>query len=375
MARALESDGHEVVFATSESYGKTVEKHGFNHVSVGLDYTQGSVEFEGADATPVEQLMFFDGPPVMYEDLSNYFASSQIDVVLADPTEFGSMVAAEAFGVPLGSVVPGRRNGFMPAFVPFDPEKRADSFLGKMIDSLETLRQSAGLSGDMLPGEAPYDRTFSLCMAPESFNGLPPAAQHHTSHPLRPEIHHSDSDDAWLDDLPTDLPVVAVSFGTLFGSPELYEDAITAILATDAHVVASTSFDIATEHDRLTTTSWVSMDRLMKRADVSVHHGGWGSTVAAIASGTPSVVVPIGADQFTNAQGIKNTGAGVVVGFGDVKRDLEAAVRAVVADKIYELNARRLQNEIESMPAAPDVIPLIQRLAEDGVVFNKPMDG
>jgi UDP:flavonoid glycosyltransferase YjiC (YdhE family) len=33
----------------------------------------------------------------------------------------------------------------------------------------------------------------------------------------------------------------------------------------------------------------------MDRSDVLVHHGGWGSTIAALATGTPAVVIPLGA--------------------------------------------------------------------------------
>ncbi|HZW99073.1 MAG TPA: nucleotide disphospho-sugar-binding domain-containing protein, partial [Trueperaceae bacterium] len=46
---------------------------------------------------------------------------------------------------------------------------------------------------------------------------------------------------------------------------------------------------------------WVNMPKLLERTSVLMHHGGWGSTIAALASGTPSVVVPLGSDQHVNA--------------------------------------------------------------------------
>ncbi len=251
-------------------------------VPVGIDYNQGSVEWDDSDTAPVEKIMFVDGPPVMLQDLMDLLSVDPVDVVLVDPTEAGSMVAAEARGVSWGAVVPGRRSGFVPGFVPFDPAERPGSFhfLGRQ--TYDTLREIAGLEPlELLLGEYGYDRTFSLCMAPESFNGWPLPAQHHTSHPLRPEVHKSDSDDEWLDELPDDLQLVALSFGTLFGSPELYTEATSAALETGAYVVVSTSYELDIEHDRLAKTSWVSMDRLMDRADLSVHHAGWGSTIAA----------------------------------------------------------------------------------------------
>ncbi|REK10980.1 MAG: glycosyltransferase [Actinobacteria bacterium] len=373
LARALVADGHEVVFATSDMYGETIREYGFDAIGVGIDYTQGSVEFEDGNAEPVEKIMFVDNPPRVLADLLDYLPDSGVDVLLSDPTENGGMVAAEASGISWGGVVPGRRGGFYPGFVPFEDSDRPDSDYFGAYQTMRSLRSAAGLEPrEYLFGEFPYDRTFSLCMAPESFNGWPLPAQHHTSHPLRPEVHRSDSDDQWLEGLPDDLPVVSISFGTLFGSPELYSDAAQAALETGARVVVSSSYEIDVEDDRLTKVKWVSMDRLLERSDVFVHHAGWGSTVAALATGTPSIVVPIGADQFANAQGFKNTGAGARVARDQVGSDLADALASVLKDDVYRLNAERVQAEIEAMPSARDVIPLIERLATDGVVLNKP---
>jgi UDP:flavonoid glycosyltransferase YjiC (YdhE family) len=223
---------------------------------------------------------------------------------------------------------------------------------------------------EYLSGELPYDRTFSLCMAPPSFNGWPLTVQHHTSHPLRPQIHASDSEDDWLHDLP-DEPLVAISLGTLWGTPALYETAARAALKSGARVVVATGLEVDVEHRRLTKVAWVSMDNLMARADVLVHHGGWGSTVAALASGTASVVIPMGADQFWNAQGIANTGAGVVAQKADAAETLQALIEESLGNPLYRLNAERLRSEIDAMPAPAEVVPLIERLAEDEVVFNK----
>lgn len=373
LAKALMDSGHEVLYATSESYGPTIRDHGYESIGVGIDYTQGSVEWEDSDATPVEEIMFIKGPPVVLADLREYLASESIDVVLVDPTESGSMVAADVSGVYWGAVVPGRRTGFMPGFVPFRPGERANSLYSTARRTYDEMRTSVGLEPvELLPGEYGYDRNFSLCMAPESINGWPLPAQHHTSHPLRPEVHSSDSVDSWIDELPDDAPIVAVSFGTLFGSTDLYTDAVRSILSSGVRVVVSTSYDLDVEDDRLVKTKWVSMDRLLSRADLFVHHAGWGSTIAALATGTPSVAVPIGADQFVNSQSIKNTGAGLIVPRGDVLDSLGTTVDEVLGDQLYALNAQRIKAEIDAMPSAHECVPLVEELAAKGFVFNKP---
>jgi UDP:flavonoid glycosyltransferase YjiC (YdhE family) len=42
------------------------------------------------------------------------------------------------------------------------------------------------------------------------------------------------------------------------------------------------------------------------------------------------------------------------------------AIRTVLEDPVYRLNAERLRREIESMPTAAEVVPIIERLAMDG---------
>ncbi len=85
------------------------------------------------------------------------------------------------------------------------------------------------------------------------------------------------------------------------------------------------------------------------------------------------MAVPIGADQFGNAQAIKNVGAGVSIQRTQVSQDMAEAIRTVFADDIYRLNAGRIKAEIDDMPSADDCVPLVEQLAEKGVVFNKPM--
>ena len=203
-------------------------------------------------------------------------------------------------------------------------------------------------------------------MVPKSLAGWPLEWRSHTAHELRPEIHTSDSDDGWLAGIANDAPVVAVSLGTLFGTSELYRRTVEAVLGTGATVIAATSFDLGIEHDRLITTSWVSMDRLMDRSDVLVHHGGWGSTVAALATGTAAVVIPLGADQFVNAARLDSIGAAISVDMEDIEDIVPRSIKAVVDDPMYRLNAARLAGEIQNMPPAEDVVPIIERLGEEG---------
>ena len=60
--------------------------------------------------------------------------------------------------------------------------------------------------------------------------------------------------------------------------------------------------------------TWVPHDDVARRADVIVCHGGFGSTLGALAHGTPLVVLPLFSnDQWANGEAVARAGAGITV--------------------------------------------------------------
>ena len=154
-------------------------------------------------------------------------------MVLVDTEDFGAQVAAERVGVPTGSVVNGVRAFSLLGRFPFDMSERDKAFDRGYHGILRRLREAAGVPDPgLLNHELPHDRTLSLCMAPPSLEAWPLEWVSHTAHPLRPEV-HSTGPEKWLDDLPRDRPIVAVTFGTLFGSSWLYQAAVRGALAEE----------------------------------------------------------------------------------------------------------------------------------------------
>ncbi len=374
LANALKDAGHSVVFCVSESYGSVISAHGLDHLAVGPDYTQTSAKGDVSEPREVQErllkAMLEDAPPVVLESFQKVFQKERPDVMLVDPIEIGGMVAAEMAGIPWGSVGSGVRVGWLPGRLPFDPDHRR-AFFEDVLATERSLRESVGLpEADLLLDEEPYDRTFFLTMEPPSLGAWPHDWRSHTSHPMRPEIHRTPApDEAWLEQLGEDQPILVITLGTLFGTADLYRRAVVAALEADAaglQVVAVTPFDLGVDDPRLTKTSWASMDRLLSMATAVVHHGGWGSTVAALATGTPAVVVPLAADQMYQASRIQSVGAGVMVSPDQLDIQLRQRIENVIDNPTYKANARRLQAEIEEMPPASDVVALIEQLAVHG---------
>lgn len=151
-------------------------------------------------------------------------------------------------------------------------------------------------------------------------------------------------------------PLVYLTLGTAFGTPELLTAAVRGLSALDAHIVVAAG---RVRPDRLgavphnvTVRDWVAQADLWPHVDVAVHHGGSGTTLGALAAGVPQLLLPQGADQFANAEAVAAAGAGLVLD------DLDA-----IADLTWKLlvgtghrdAARAVADEIARMPSPDEV--------------------
>ena len=102
---------------------------------------------------------------------------------------------------------------------------------------------------------------------------------------------------------------------------------------------------------------WLDQARVMSRAAAVVSHGGSGTTLQALATGVPQAFVPLFVDGPANAARVAELGAGIVAD------DLRAAVHALLSDPKYTVAARRIADDIATLPPADDAVGLLQRSA------------
>ncbi|MFC6081212.1 glycosyltransferase [Sphaerisporangium aureirubrum] len=156
-------------------------------------------------------------------------------------------------------------------------------------------------------------------------------------------------------------PLVYLTLGTVFGTPELFTTVLKGLVTLDAHVVVATGRvpveQLGDVPGNVTVRSWVSQAELLPLADLVVHHGGSGTTLGALAAGVPQLVLPQGADQFANAEALGAAGAGVSLPPGDVTPDAVADhARALLAPRGQHRDAARaIAEEIARMPSPDEV--------------------
>jgi MGT family glycosyltransferase len=102
---------------------------------------------------------------------------------------------------------------------------------------------------------------------------------------------------------------------------------------------------------------------LLKRAILTITHGGLNSVLESLAEGVPLVAIPINFDQFGVAARIRWTATGEFVKAAGLRVEkLERAVRKVFSEPHYRENARRMQNAIAQNGGAACAAGIIEEV-------------
>jgi UDP:flavonoid glycosyltransferase YjiC (YdhE family) len=175
----------------------------------------------------------------------------------------------------------------------------------------------------------------------------------------------------------TGRPLVWLTLGTVDSAFDAaagtWRAALEALAPLPVDVVASVGRGGPALHAPANTTvvDWVGLEEILGRAALVVCHGGSGTTLAALGAGLPVVVVPMLADQPTNAAMIERAGAGIAVrpaagegvqglGEADVPR-LRAAITEALADGKYAAAARAVADRLTARPSVPDRLAELRR--------------
>nr|WP_245821904.1 glycosyltransferase [Lentzea waywayandensis] len=164
-------------------------------------------------------------------------------------------------------------------------------------------------------------------------------------------------------------PLVYLTFGTAFSNPDVLRTAIAGLSGVDAEVLVATGpqVDPAVLTDvpgNVHVLPWVPQADLLAHADLVVHHGGAGTTVAAMTHGLPQLVLPQGADQFRNAEIVANTRlGGRLVGEDFTADAVHETARKLLKDNEVQAANAAIAAEIAAMPHPGDVVPKLAELA------------
>ena len=172
---------------------------------------------------------------------------------------------------------------------------------------------------------------------------------------------------AWV--LEHERPLMYLTFGTAFANPDLLRTAAAGLSRLDAEVLVATGPEVDPSAvgdmpGNVHVLPWVPQADLLAHADLVLHHGGAGTTVAAMANGLPQLVVPQGADQFRNAEIVATAGLGAqLVGEQFTADAVHEVARKLLQDNEVHAAATGVAAEIAAMPHPDEVVPELVEIA------------
>jgi UDP:flavonoid glycosyltransferase YjiC (YdhE family) len=118
--------------------------------------------------------------------------------------------------------------------------------------------------------------------------------------------------------------------------------------------------------DNVRVVEWIELSEMLSTATAVVCHGGSGTALATLAAGIPMVVIPLIADQPTNATMVEALGAGIAIRTSeeDAPRGLTSAdsarvpsaLEAVLTDGSYAEAARAAARQLGSRATVAEAL-------------------
>jgi len=374
VARACAAAGHEVRVAAPASFGGEVARAGLPHEA--FDDVPGPLmeavfrQLPGLAEDEANRRVFRD----VFARLDAQHALPGVrrildawrpDVVVREPIELGSLAAAEAAGLPHAQVSIGVSRMLrwaMPLLV--EPLAELDAVAGLGEGTLW-----AALAGEVYFTSVPPGLDGEAGEDGDDDAGTRRVVRYRVPRPAPAATGSLPAD--WGD--PED-PLVYVTFGSVAGNlghlGHVYGASLAALAEAPVRVLLTTGRSVDPESLRpwpanSHVAQWWPQDDVMPLASVCVGHGGFGTTISAIAAGVPLVVAPLFAsDQRINGERVDAVGAGVCLagGAADLGR-LGAAVERVLGGEGFRRVARGLADEVAALPDVSVVVDSIEQIA------------
>jgi UDP:flavonoid glycosyltransferase YjiC (YdhE family) len=363
--RACADLGHEARVAAPESYGVALSRAGLRHepfadaapevigpVMAGLPL----MSVEEADDVVVREVFGRIDAQAALPGLLETVARWRPDVIVRESAELGSLAAAERSGVPHAQVCFGMHE--------------VVSHIAEVVD--EPLAELAGIAGLA-------DGQLAAALAAETIVSLVPELLDHAAGDVPAEASafhrfHAPSS-AGTAPRPAEwgepgLPLVYVTFGTVAGSlppfAGVFREALDALADLDVRVLMTAGRKLDIEAlgplpANAQVLAWLPQDDVLAHADAMIGHGGFGTTLGALAAGVPQVVVPLFSfDQIVNGDHVAAVGAGLTTGRGEGAVERAAAeIPRLLSDPAYAESARRVAAALRDLPPPTEAVPLL----------------
>ena len=399
----LKAKGHEVTLATAARFEDFVAGHGLRYGHMGdellaiVDTDQGREMIENTNNVfqMLRRMLAMSkqvGPMQreLLEDSWRVAEAVRPDVVIFHPKAYGGPLIAEKLGVPvilalpIAMLVPTGEHANMGV-----PALKLGAWYNRMTyRAVQRLMAMAGgkhakawRQAHGLPAQKRFDilhtadgrdvpvlHAISRHVMPKPADW--PASAHMTGYWFLDDAQDWEPSEELSAFLSAGPPPVYVGFGSMAGrDPErLAKIVIAALTKANVRGIIATGWGGLKARDlpdKILQIEQAPHDWLFERMAAIVHHGGAGTTAAALRAGKPAVIVPFFGDQPVWGRRVHELGAGAA----PIRQkalsvdNLAAAITRTLSDAKMQARAQELGEKIRAEDGVGNAIALIERTA------------
>jgi MGT family glycosyltransferase len=362
IAHRLVAAGHDVRVLGHETLDELVTASGARFLAftqrAGWDAMEAPEDFEAEVRLLIEDLCF---SAEISRDVTAELDREPAEGVLVDCMLFTALNVAQASGIPTATL-------FHTAYTIFRGGELVEMFAPGIAIS-NAHRAELGLAPIERLGDTHDACAVALVAAPKEFEpGAGDAPNVLRIGPVLdapPLVRSCDR----VVPAGASVPLVLVSLSTSEqGQAELLQRCVDAVAALPVRAVVTTgpSIDPASVAAGANTevVRYVPHAELLPSTSLVITHAGLGTAMAALGSGVPMVCVPMGRDQFFNAEQVQRLGAGRMLLPGADAAAIAAAAREVLADAAYEAAAGRMAVAISGYGGAGEAVLALERMRQ-----------
>lgn len=296
------------------------------------------------------------------------------DAIVTDPFLTAAALAAEALGVPLAVCGWVAQKELNEDFLFPVQKSLGDESRGR----IERLCARFGLRGvNIAPGPTPsilsphlHVSYFSPAWYEADSANLLPQTLLVGGAPTPPV----DAPPGWLSAIPSDAPIAVITLGTTFtGDLGFFSWSAQAAARAGLIPLVVIGWNPIAPEDKgkliaalpkgTRLLNFVPFDHVLPRTRLMIHHGGMGTTHAALIHAIPQIIVPHAADQRGQARRVAQAKVGLNLTAHDVKQGmLLEGVKAIANDERVRQTARELAAEMAALGGAERAAEAIEAI-------------
>lgn len=355
LAQRLSERGHDVRLLASPSIDRRYGRHGwrFRAFRETPDYDAAAAKDVSTEVQVNSRNLWFN--PAVGRDMTAELAAEPADLVLVDCMLRAGLSAAVASKVPTATLFHQPYSTFIARAGKLLPQlnvARAEMGM-ELLDSLDELYRQCDLCIVAAPRELeaePVDFPAGVRWVGPILGGPAPAA-----------------DIAALPELGGER-FVLISLGTGYQAqvPILQRlvDAGAGVprrfLVTTGPAIPPSAIEV---HPNVTVAGFIPHELLLPQAELVITHAGLGTVMAALRHGLPLLCVPLGRDQFVNAEWVQSRGVGrKLSGDCDISMIAAAIKDLLASDAAERAEAKMLVQVFEDCSGADGAADALEDL-------------